>query len=142
MEARGEWSAAKENDWVLNPTFEADRISVTTPVGGKVSNGANAKDARTGNWSWQINGNGSLSQGVVDLPNGTYSLSVWTKSSAAGAELYIGGGGADKKVAIPAGTSWSNVTLKDIAVTAGKAEVGVTSSGQTVKVDDFALVGG
>lgn len=138
----GAWSVAKENNWVLNPTFEADRISVTNPVGWKVSNGANAKDSRTGNWSWQINGNGSLSQSVVDLPDGTYTLSVWAKSSAAGAELYISGGGADKKAAIPAGTTWSNVMLKDIAITGGKAELGVTSSGQTVKVDDFTLVGG
>lgn len=76
------------------------------------------------------------------MPDGTYTLSVWAKSSAAGAELYISGGGADKKVAIPAGTTWTNVTLKDIAITGGKAEVGVTSSGQTVKVDDFTLVGG
>lgn len=135
----GAWSVAKENNWVLNPTFEADRISVTTPVGWKATNGANAKDAHTGNWSWQTSG--KLSQSLVDLPNGTYTLSVWAKSSAAGAELYISGG-ADKKVAIPAGTSWSNVMLKDIAITGGKAEVGVTSSGQTVKVDDFTLVGG
>lgn len=138
----GTWGVAKENNWVLNPTFEADRISVTTPVGWKTTSGANAKDARTGNWSWQLNGNASLSQSVVELPNGTYTLSVWTKSSAAGAELYVSGGGTDKKVAIPAGTSWSNVSLKDIAVTGGKVDVGVTSSGQTVKVDDFTLVGG
>jgi hypothetical protein len=136
----GAWSVAKENNWVLNPTFEADRISVTTPVGWKATNGANAKDAHTGNWSWQSSG--KLSQSFVDLPNGTYTLSVWAKSSAAGAELYVNGEGADKKVAIPASTSWTNVTLKDIAITGGKAEVGVTSSGQTVKVDDFTLVGG
>jgi hypothetical protein len=136
----GAWSVAPENNWVLNPTFEADRISVTNAVGWKATSGANAKDSRTGNWSWQINGNGSLSQGVADLPDGTYTLAVWAKSSGAGAELYVSGG-ADKKVAIPAGMSWSQVMLKDIAITGGKAELGVTSGGQTVKVNDFTLVG-
>jgi hypothetical protein len=137
----GAWVVAKENNWVLNPTFEADRVSVATPVGWKATSGANAKDGHTGNWSWQLNGSGSLEQSVVDLPNGTYTLSVWTKSSAAGAELSITDGGADNKIAIPASTSWSNVILKDVVVTGGKADVAVVSSGQTVKIDDFALVG-
>jgi hypothetical protein len=69
-------------------------------------------------------------------------LSVWAKSGGAGAELYANGGAADKKVAIPAGASWSNVMLKGIAVTGGKVEVGVTSNGQTLDVDDFTLIGG
>lgn len=140
--ASGAWSVAPENNWVLNPTFEADRISVTTPVGWKATNGANAKAGHTGNWSWRLNGSGSLSQSVVELPNGTYTLSVWAKSGGAGAELYANGGAADKKVAIPAGASWSNVMLKGIAVTGGKVEVGVTSNGQTLDVDDFTLIGG
>lgn len=137
----GAWTVAKENNWVLNPSFEADRIAVTTPIGWKATSSANAKDGHTGNWSWQLNGSGTLTQSV-ELPNGTYTLAVWTKSSGAGAELSITSGGSPKKVSIPAGTSWSNVSLKDATVTGGKAEVTVTSGGQTVKVDDFTLIGG
>jgi hypothetical protein len=139
--ATGLWSVAKENNWVLNPTFEADRISVTTPVGWTTANGTNSNDSRTGRWSWQLNGNGSLVQTVADLPNGNYSLSVWTKSSGAGAELYVKNhGGAEQTAAIPAGTSFGNVMLSGIAVSSGGAEIGVTGGGQTVKVDDFTLI--
>ena len=72
----------------------------------------------------------------------TYTLSVWTKSSAAGATLQIKNAGTDRSVAIPAGTAWTNVTLPGVVVTTGKAEVGVTSTGQTVKLDDFVLTRG
>jgi hypothetical protein len=138
----GTWQAAPGNNWVLNPTFEADRVSVTTPAGWTASNGTNSNDGRTGNWSWQLTGTATLSQTVAALPNGTYTLSVWTKSSAAGATLSIkNSGGGDKSAAIPSSTGWTNVTITGIAATSGHADVAVTASGQTVKVDDFALTG-
>jgi len=137
----GQWSVAPENNYVLNPTFEADRISVSTPVGWSATSGSNSQDGRTGRWSWQLNGTASLSQRVQDLPNGTYALAVWARSSGAGAELYVQDyGGAARSSPIPAGTSWTQVTIDDIAVTDGQAEVGVTSNGQTVNVDDFTLI--
>ncbi len=122
--------------WISNPTFEADRVSVTAPIGWSASNGANSKDGRTGNWSWQLTGNASLSQSVAALPNGTYTLSIWSKSSGAGAVLAVKNhGGADKTVMIPASTDWTNVTIGGIAASSGHADVSVTSSGQTVNVD-------
>ncbi|WP_433934199.1 family 43 glycosylhydrolase [Sorangium cellulosum] len=137
----GRWAVAPENNWVLNPTFEADRITVSTPVGWSASNGSNSQDGHTGRWSWQLNGTASLSQSVADLPNGTYTLEVWAKSNGAGAELYIQNYGGPGKIApIPESTSWSRVTIGDIAVSDGRAELGVKSSGQTVKVDDFTLI--
>src|SRR5581483_5697190 len=110
------------------------------PVGWSATNGANSKDGRTGNWSWQLNDDATLSQSVAPLPNGTYTLSIWTKSAGAGAVLAIKNhGGADKTVMIPASTNWSNVTISGIAVSSGHADVSVTSSGQMVTVDDFTL---
>ncbi len=38
--------------------------------------------------------------------------------------------------------SWSEVTLRDIAMSGDKAEIGVTSGGQTLKVNDSTLGGG
>jgi hypothetical protein len=141
--ATGAWSVAPQNNWLLNPTFEADRVSVTTPVGWSATGGANSSDGRTGNWSWQLTGSASLSQTVATLPNGTYSLSVWSKSSGTGALLAIKNyGGADKTVLIPASTAWTNVTITGIAVSTGHADVSVTTSGQTLKLDDFALTSG
>jgi hypothetical protein len=138
----GRWSDAPQSNWVLNPSFEADRITVTTPVGWKATNGTNpTNDRRTGNHSWQLDGTASLTQSVEKLPNGTYTLSVWAKSSGAGAQLSVKNhGAAEKSVAIPAATSWTRVTLGDIAASSGKAEVGVTSNGPTVKLDDFEMI--
>ena len=139
----GAWSAAPQNNWILNPTFEADRVAVTTPVGWSATSGANSNDSRTARWSWQLTGNASLSQTVATLPNGSYTLSAWTKSSGSGALLTIKNyGGADKSVMIPASTAWTNVTISGITASAGHAEVSVTASGQTVKVDDFTLTSG
>jgi hypothetical protein len=140
--ATGSWHVAPGNNWILNPTFEADRVAVTTPAGW-TANGTNSNDGHTGNWSWQLAGTATLSQTVSSLPNGTYTLSVWTKSSAAGAMLSVTNTGAgDKTVAIPSSTAWTNVTLTSISVTAGHADIGVAASGQAVKVDDFTLIGG
>jgi hypothetical protein len=141
--AAGTWRVAPGNNWVLNPTFEADRVSVTTPAGWTATNGANSNDGRTGNWSWQLTGTATLSQTIASLPNGTYTLSAWTKSSAAGATLSVtNGGGADKSAAIPSSTGWTNVTITGVTITAGHADVGVSTTGQTVKIDDLSLVGG
>lgn len=137
----GEWAVAPENNWVLNPTFEADRISVSTPVGWSATNGSNSQDGRTGRWSWWLSGSSSLSQTVEELPNGTYTLAVWAKSNSPGAELFIQDhGGATMTASIPTGSSWTQVTLEEIEVTAGQAEVGVTTNGQGVNVDDFTLI--
>lgn len=137
----GRWAVAPENNWVLNPTFEADRIGVTTPVGWSATNGANSRGGRTGRWSWQLNGTGSLSQTVADVPNGSYALAVWAQSDREGAELYVRGhGGEPRTVPIPATGNWTPVTIGDVAVSAGRAEVGVTSGGSTVNVDDFTLI--
>ncbi len=139
--ATGAWSVAPENNYALNPSFEADRISVTTPVGWTATNGTNSNDRHTGRWSFQVGSNGTLAQTLTEVPNGTYTLAVWTKSSGAGGELYVKNhGAAEQKTAIPAGTSFSNVTLSGITVSSGEAEIGVTSGGATVKVDDFTLI--
>jgi hypothetical protein len=137
--ATGTWSVAPGNNYVLNPTFEADRVAVTQPAGWTTSNGSNVSGGHTGNWSWQLAGTASLDQ-LITLPNGTYSLSAWIKASAAGGQLYAKGfGGTEKTAAIAASTAWTNVTITGIAVSNGACDVGITTSGQTVTVDDFVL---
>jgi hypothetical protein len=136
----GTWSVAPGNNYVLNPTFEADRIDVTQPVGWTTSNGSNVSGGHTGNWSWKLTGTSSLDQSIASLPNGTYTLSAWVKTSAAGAQMYAKGfGGTDKTASIGAASSWTQVTITGIAVSNGKCEVGAATSGQTVTIDDFDL---
>jgi hypothetical protein len=138
--AKGTWQVAKQNNYALNYSFEADRIKVTKPVGWQATGGGNVEDSYTGRWSWQLTGSASLTHDVPALPNGSYVLSVWVKSSAAGASLYITDhGGVRMSTPLPAATKWTEVKLGGIEVTSGKAGIGVTSSGATVAVDDFVL---
>ena len=149
----GEWSVGENNNYILNPTFEADRVSQSTLAGWKNSGdgNGNAKGARTGNFCAQHwsdrNFKGTLSQNVT-LPNGTYTLKAYAKSSGSINQSYVyvkGYGGSDKQANIKdAGNNWKEVTIKDIQVTNGKCEVGFYTDAKAnawVKVDDFSLIG-
>ncbi len=137
----GTWSAASTNNWILNPTFEADRVAVTTPVGWTATNGSNDSDHRTGNWSFQLTAMGTLTQSIPSLPNGSYTLSVWSKSTVAGAMLSANNFGAsDKSIALPSGTSWTQTSLSGLTVSNGKLDVAVSAGSATIELDDFSLV--
>jgi hypothetical protein len=137
----GTWSVGPGNNYVLNPSFEADRVDVTQPAGWTTSNGSNVSGGHSGRWSWQLTGTANLDQLVGDLPNGTYTLSVWFKSSATGARLYAkDSGGAEKTAAIGSASAWTTVSISGIAVTNGQCNIGVASAGQTVTLDDFTLI--
>jgi len=137
----GAWSVGPGNNYVLNPSFEADRVAMTQPAGWTTANGTNVTGGHTGRWSWQLSGTSSLDQSIAGLSNGTYTLSIWAKSSAAGAQLYAKGfGGTDKTAAIGAATGWTSLSITGIAVSNGQCNIGVASTGQTVTVDDFTLI--
>ena len=68
----GTWAVARGNNYVLNPSFEADRVSVSVPVGWKSTSGQNLEQGHTGRWSWQLGANGTLQQQVAAIPDGTY----------------------------------------------------------------------
>ena len=138
--ATGAWSADPRNNYVLNPSFEADRVVMTQPAGWTATNGTNVQTPHTGRWSWQLTGTSSLSQNVAGLPNGAYALSLWVEATATGAQVRASGfGGADVTAAVPRATAWTRVTIPGISVSNGQCTVTVTTAGQTVSVDDFDL---
>ena len=138
----GRWTAARGNNYLLNPSFEADRVSMTVPAGWKSTNGSNLESGHTGRWSWQLSSNGSLEQQISAIPAGSYDLSVWAKSSGSGAQLYAKGcGGMDATVSISSSASFANVTLRGIAVSGAACTVGVTNGSVQLTVDDFILSG-
>ena len=139
----GTWAVAPGNDYVLNPSFEADRVSVTVPTGWKATGGSNVSGGHTGHWSWQIAGNGSLQQQIAAIPDGTYTLSVWAKASGTGAQLYAKNcGGTDVTTAIASAAAFTKVTSTVIAVSGGQCTVGITAGAAQVTVDDFVLSNG
>ena len=148
----GEWNIGEKNNWILNPSFEADRVSQES-VAGWINAGtgnSNSKGGKTGNWCMQQwsdkDFSGSFRQ-VVVLPNGVYELKAFAKSSGTFNKSYIyikGYGGADRTINIKdAGGAWKEFAIKDIHVENGKIEVGVftdAKAGAWVKVDDFSLI--
>jgi len=84
-------------------------------------------------------------QVVTGLPAGTYRLTAWVKASGGQSVAWMevnAYGGAKRTVAIPATSTWTMVTLSDIAVTAGEARVGfysIAEAGQWLAFDDVSF---
>ncbi|MEP6654173.1 MAG: family 43 glycosylhydrolase [Myxococcales bacterium] len=137
----GTWAVAHGNNFVLNPSFEADRVSVGVPTGWKGSGGRNLEGGtHTGRWTWQLNANGTLQQQIAAIPAGTYTLSVWAKASAAGGQLMAKGcGGADSTTPIPVATAYANVKSAPIMISGNSCTVSVSAGSAQVTIDDFVL---
>ena len=149
----GEWSVGEKNNWILNPSFEADRI-LQESMAGWTNNGvgnSNIKDGRTGNFCMQqyseSDFQGTLSQSIT-LPNGIYTLKAYARASNGINESYIYAkdfGGRIKKTSIKFSgeNDWEEIIIEQIRVIRGKCEVGVYTEGKGgswVKLDDFSLV--
>jgi hypothetical protein len=133
--ATGAVAVGPGNNYVMNPSFEADRVTTSTPAGWTASGGTNASGGHTGHWSWQLSG--TLEQSIASLPVGSYTLSVWTKSATG--TLYAKNCGAtDKSVALPAASSWTKLSLAGIAASNATCTIGISSG--TGTVDDFTLI--
>lgn len=154
--ATGTWSVANGNNYVLNPSYEADRITLNTLTGWKnwkntsVDPNSNISPGRTGRFSmsqWSDSAYSASMYQDIGLPNGTYTLKAWVKSGGGQsvAQIYVKNfGGAEKNVPINTSlNSWTEITISDIAVTNGKAQIGVYSvanAGNWLRVDDWSLV--
>jgi hypothetical protein len=146
--ATGAWSVGPDNNYSLNPSFEADRVAMTVPAGWTTTGGsANVTGGHSGRWSWQLTGTASLEQKATALPNGTYTLSVWMKSTGGQSLAQIGAsnfGGTAKTLSLSTAVSaWTQKSISGIAVSNGSCQIDVTTTGsatQTVTVDDFDLV--
>jgi hypothetical protein len=152
----GTWSVGSGNNHVLNPSVEADRVSQTKLAGwtnsSNVSSDPNSNHlgGHTGRWaiaqSYASAYKAAMYQ-TITVPNGTYTLSAWVKSSGGqkAANIFaknFGAGEMDRAVNQPIGT-WTKVGISGITVTNGSIQVGVASDanpGNWVNVDDFELV--
>lgn len=148
----GEWSVGAGNNYILNPTFEADRVSQTTVAGWKASGtgNSNRKGGRTGNWcaqQWSDSAYKATLTQDVKLPNGNYTMKAWVKSTGGqnSALVYVRGAGDDKIVNVNKKMdSWTEITIDDINVTNGTVQVGIYSdanAGNWLMFDDFTLIG-
>ncbi|MBN2167521.1 MAG: family 43 glycosylhydrolase [Marinilabiliaceae bacterium] len=149
----GTWSVGSGNNYVLNPNFEADRVSVSkltgwTNIGSATSNASSSHDpgrfamSQSGSSPYQV-----TSYQNISLPNDTYRLTAWVRSSGGqnAAKIYVKNfGGSEMNYSINSSIgNWTQVIISNIIVTNGSIQVGVYSDangGNWVNVDDFNLV--
>ncbi|WP_438447924.1 family 43 glycosylhydrolase [Gorillibacterium sp. sgz5001074] len=155
--AAGTWSVGSGNNYSLNPSYEADRVSQNALAGWMTwSNittdpNINITGGHSGRWAATQSSTAAYSasryQNLSNLPNGTYTLKVWVKSSGgqSTAQIYVKNyGGTEKTYPInTAINTWTQITIPNIAVTNGSAQIGVYSvagANQWVRVDDWSFV--
>lgn len=155
--AAGTWTVGSGNNYALNPSYEADRVSQIALAGwstwSNVSTDPNGNIAggHSGRWAAQQVATTAYSasryQNLSNLPNGTYTLKVWVQSSGgqSTAQVFVKNyGGTEKDYAINSAIgSWTQITIPNIAVTNGSAQIGVYSvanANNWVKVDDWTLI--
>ncbi|NUR27525.1 MAG: family 43 glycosylhydrolase, partial [Catenulispora sp.] len=85
----GTWSVGSGNNYVLNPSVEADRVSQNSLAGWTNSTNVstavgNHQGGHTGRWAMSQSSTSAYTATTsqnISLPNGTYTLSAWVKSS-------------------------------------------------------------
>ena len=152
----GTWSVGDGNNWILNPSFEADRVVQTALAGWTDSTdqstfpGGNAAGGRTGRFALSHSASTAYvakqSQVLSGLPPGNYALSGWVRSSGGQKSCVLYARTSGREYDLSAATSipsWQQISRTGIPVSDGKVEVGVRSVANAedwVRVDDLSLV--
>ncbi|HEY4245970.1 MAG TPA: family 43 glycosylhydrolase [Lacunisphaera sp.] len=155
--AAGTWAVGAGNNYVLNPSYEADRVATSTLAGwvtdGSPTAGSYGNDTspHTGRWNFHHSLNASYAalthQTVTGLPNGTYTLKVWYQSSGGQSTCRFfvrnfGGTEIQANVNTAQATWLQNTVSTSIVVTNGQCDVGIYSvspANKWVNVDDWTL---
>lgn len=163
--ATGKWTVHASNNYVKNGSFDADRVDLkelagwTNTIQGGNSPISNNKDKVTGKYALklgdsadfdckvsQVIAQDTATADAVALPDGTYNLTAKVKNSGNFDELsmYAKSGSLTKKALInQAHSAYTEVTLQDVTVTGGKAEIGFIAKGKanaSALVDDVTFV--
>ncbi|MGA5761611.1 carbohydrate-binding protein [Nonomuraea bangladeshensis] len=142
----GEWRVGQNNNYILNPDFQADRVTVSTLTGWTNTGGSVTNISPGANGSRFALQLGSGSAGVrqqITVPAGTYTLSAYAKTagSVSGAQVSVtDAGGATRTLDIPSSSGWTRRELAGIPLASGPATVTVRTSGGTLTVDGLGLV--
>lgn len=133
---------------LTNPGFETGDLtgwnSSDIPIGSSFVQTGGYSGTYAGT-QWNANAYTSfLGQWPYGIPNGTYTLSVWTESSGGQKYCLLAAknyGGNEIDAAIPSG-GWTQTSISGIQVTNGQCQVGIWSdanAGNWVFIDDFSF---
>jgi arabinogalactan endo-1,4-beta-galactosidase len=136
---------------VTNPGFEADGAtqepsgwttwSNNNPSANFTEAGGHFGSYRLSHWrstAYQV----STYQVKTGLTNGTYTMKAWVKSGGGfnASRMYVKNfGGTEKYVNIPTASAWTQITISNILVTNGQAEIGFwtdANANNWINVDD------
>jgi hypothetical protein len=156
--AAGTWSVAGGNNYVLNPTFEADRVSQNALAGWSTWDNLSSADPNSndsdhygsGRWcmaqSYTSAYSASRYQNVTGLPNGTYTLKAWVKSSGGQGvcRMFVKNyGGSELQSSFNTAISnWTQITISNINVTNGQCQIGIyqeANANNWCRADGFTL---
>ncbi|WP_372663506.1 glycosyl hydrolase family 28 protein [Cohnella sp.] len=161
----GVWSDANVNNWAAFDDFVLSRNYVNNP-GFETGNTSgwsewnNVGGAQTVEWGGTHSGNWKLAHEystaykqkthqVLSVPNGTYKLSVWFRSTGGqnALHLYAKNYGSSTELQATVGSasvpSWTLYTIDNIPVTNGQIELGIWSDANAnnwAAMDDFILI--
>ena len=147
----GEWRVGEKNNYILNPSFNADRVIQSTMAGWKNSGPgiSNIQGGRTGFFCMTQYSDQDFKSTLyqdINLPNGIYTFKGYAKGGGEFNEVnfYVKGGAEDKTVSLKSVKGdWKEFTITDIKITNGKCQVGVYTDGKAnawIRADDLSLV--
>jgi hypothetical protein len=148
----GAWSVGPDNNYAINPNFEADRVVTSTIAGWNNLNSASnlAGKQSTGNfvlYHYNAAAFSAMTHQTITVPNGTYTMKAWVKSSGGQSICRLFArdfGGTEIRYNMnTAISSWTQVTVSSaIDVTNGSVNIGlytVGAAGQWAQVDNITL---
>jgi hypothetical protein len=145
--AAGTWSVAAGNNYALNPSYEADRVTQTWATGWTTTansgNSGGNGNGRTGDYFYHHTGTATTRQTITGLPSGVYTLTVWHRSAGGQSTCRMfarnyGGSQLNTDLNVAA-SSWTQRSISNINVTNGSVEIGIESVGAWVDFDDWEL---
>ncbi|MDX8056693.1 family 43 glycosylhydrolase [Lentzea sp. BCCO 10_0798] len=138
----GEWRVGPRNNYVLNPDFQADRVTVSTLTGwtnfresGPSSIVTNVSGGAIGSrFGLRVGASQSYAGGVrqqVAVPGGIYTLSLSAKTSGSLSSAQVtvtDASGNSRTLNIPGSSGWTRRELPGIPLAAGTATITIRAA--------------
>ncbi|MBN1759298.1 MAG: family 43 glycosylhydrolase, partial [Chitinispirillaceae bacterium] len=141
---KGTWKIGPRNNHILNPCFEADRITVNSVIGweGKDPNAEGSSGA--GNFCLSLGAGATATQRIpenptiADLPAGTYEMKADVRGNG---QISIADFGDTEMKESVNSSSWTEISISGIKISTGKATVSASNTGGgTCLMDNFSLI--
>ncbi|MBN1127418.1 MAG: family 43 glycosylhydrolase [Chitinispirillaceae bacterium] len=141
---KGTWKVGPRNNYILNPCFEADRITVSSVIGWE-GNDRNANGSyRAGDFCLSLGSGAKATQRIPEnstiasIPDGTYELKAWVQGNG---QIAISDFGGSEMVKSSNASNWTEVSIPNIKISSGKAVVSASNAGGgTCMMDEFSLI--